>query len=248
MAFDNRNFSSALTNLLSKDFGRKSYFDVKFLTSMNTNGDIISKANFPRNLSLLCHNAELPGESLSVVRQKIYGVIEQFPLITHYSNITLSFYLTGSDYDEVRLSFLTWLTYITGRQETINVNGQRSSSTTYNVPYKDDITTRIEISHYSITGDLITKCWLIDAFPIQIGETPLSWADKDSAMSLNVVFAYTEYEYFFYGKDATEPNIPFFTSKSDSTIPITQISTTQIPQPTSTTNQTINPLPLSKII
>jgi len=206
-ALENEHYKSALQNLLSKDLGRESYFNVIF-GKHSKDGKLITD-NFSRNLVYLCHSAELPGESLATINQKIYGVIEQFPLITGYSNVTLSFYLTGSDYDEVRISFLSWLTYITGRQQSININDKFTSFTTYNTPYKDDITATIQINHYSIKGDLLTKCWLIDAFPIQISESRLNWANRDYAMSLNVTFAYTEYEYYFYGKDNSTSIQPF---------------------------------------
>jgi hypothetical protein len=186
------NYQAALHQLLKYDVGRSAYFDVSIptptrVTASDTNGIL----NVNREaLSYLCHSAELPGESLATVAQKIYGVVEKFPIMAAYNDITLSFYTYGNTIDQVRKTFLTWIALITGRNEVFG-----GGVSNYNVAYKDDFMCNPVISHYSATGEKILECTLINAFPIAIAQVPLSWSAENHAISFNVTFAYTEYEY-----------------------------------------------------
>jgi hypothetical protein len=173
------NYQEALRELGTFDVGRTAYFDVTIGKTPN------------KSLSYLCHTAELPGESVATVTQKIYGVVEKFPIMSAYNDVTLSFYTRGKDYDSVRDEFLNWIATATGRQELVDGNNMP----TYNVQYKSDIVRDIKISHYDMTGKELTVCDLFDAFPISISQTPLSWSAANQAVSLNITFAYTEYSY-----------------------------------------------------
>lgn len=177
-------YQDALGHLLQFDVGRSSYFEV-----------IIPKMMGPGSrIRFFCHSAELPGESTATVNQKIYGINEKFPVMTGYNDITLSFYTFGSSTDVVRSLFLEWSSFITGRAE---VYKGKLKPTTYNIPYKNKYVADIIISHYAIDGNPLLRVKLIDAFPIGINQTPLSWSAQNQAISLNVTFAYTEYQYEF---------------------------------------------------
>lgn len=176
-------YKRALTELLQYDIGRNAYFDVQLFPPKGV-------ALTTEPLQYLCHTAELPGESTATISRKIYGVVEKFPIMTGYNDITLSFYVRGSEFDVVRYNILKWLTYATGRGSALN-----SGETTYNVAYKQDIVSDIVITHYSVSGKKLTSCKLINAFPLAISETPLNWSMANQAMALNVTFAYTEYTY-----------------------------------------------------
>ena len=187
------NYQAALDQLLKYDVGRNAYFDVSIPkpSSLNT-GTLFSDLN-TKTLTYLCHSAELPGESIATVSQKIYGVVEKFPIMAGYNDISLSFYTPGSGIEEVRLAFLSWISLFTGRGEVLGITG-----TTYNVRYKDDIVSNPVITQYTSTGEKLLSCTLRDAFPISISQIPLSWSAANEAISFNVTFAYTEYEYEFF--------------------------------------------------
>ena len=180
------NFQQALSYMLEFDLGRTSYFQVDVF---GTNTE------FSRNSKFLCHSAELPGETSSLTTQKIYGVVQKFPLITAYNDITLSFLTHGSDSEKTRSAFLQWLSSITGRQEILKSSG---GGTTYNLKYKDSYAGSISITQFAITGEPILNCSLVDAFPIAINQSPLNWASPNNIQSLNVTFAFTEYQYSFF--------------------------------------------------
>jgi hypothetical protein len=184
-------YTQALSELLTYDVGRNAYFDVTFpkLPTIVKLPAIVPYKGKTSQLSYLCHSAELPGEYTTTVDQKIYGVVERFPIMTTYKDITLSFYTRGSDVDYVRMLFSHWITASTGR------NVDNASIRTYNVPYKADITTDLTINQYSVDGSRLLRCELIEAFPISIMEVPLSWSLANEAMSLNITFTYTEYQY-----------------------------------------------------
>lgn len=179
-------YQEALSYLLKYDVGRTSYFQVD-LFGARTNG-------FGKISRFLCHSAELPGETSGLTTQKIYGVVEKFPLITSYNDLTLSFLTHGSSQEHTRNSFLKWISYITGRNEILKGQG----STTYNMKYKDSYTGIIQITQYAITGEQLLKCELYDVFPVAINQSPLSWSSPNNIQSLNVTFAFTEYQYSFY--------------------------------------------------
>lgn len=180
-------YQNALRELLAYDVGRTAYFDV--FIPVREDGTVAVK--------YFCHSAELPGESTATVSQKIYGVTEKFSVMTGYNDITLSFYTYGSEVENIRKMFLSWITFITGRGESFKINGNVTQNTTYNVKYKSEYTKDIVITQYSIDGKPLLKVKLFGAFPVSINQVPLAWSAQNQAQSLNVTFAYTEYEYEF---------------------------------------------------
>lgn len=176
-------YQNALRELLAYDVGRTAYFDVF----------IPLRADGTSSVKYFCHAAELPGESTATVSQKIYGVTEKFSVMTGYNDITLSFYTYGSEVENIRKMFLSWITFITGRGESFKGSG----STTYNVKYKSEYTKDIVITQYAIDGKPLLKVKLFSAFPVAINQVPLDWSAQNQAQSLNITFAYTEYEYEF---------------------------------------------------
>jgi len=197
------NYQAALTQLLKYDVGRSAYFDVSIPSPTSISAsDCGSMFNVPTQaLTYLCHAAELPGESLATVSQKIYGVVEKFPIMATYNDITLSFYTYGIGTEQIRNTFMTWIATITGRGEVIGLGGLQSTTTptliptTYNVAYKDSFMCNPIITQYSSDGNPLLECELINAFPIAISQIPLSWSAQNEAISFNVTFAYTEYQY-----------------------------------------------------
>lgn len=195
------NYQAALDQLLKYDVGRSAYFDVSIPSPMSlTSTNSISYVD-TKTLTYLCHSAELPGESLATVSQKIYGVVEKFPIMAAYNDITLSFYTYGLGVEMVRKTFMTWIATITGRGEIIGL------TTNYNVAYKDDFVCNPVITHYSSDGSKILDCTLFNAFPIAISQIPLAWSAENQAISFNVTFAYTEYQYKMYDNGADSASI-----------------------------------------
>jgi len=188
-------YEKALRELLKYDIGRSAYFDVTIPSPTKlTNSATVKFSDVDtRIMSYLCHSAELPGEYTATVSQKIYGVVEKFPIMSGYEDITLSFYTYGLNIEEVRLTFMSWLSLITGRGDIVTGGKQ----TTYNVAYKSEFTSDIVITHYESTGKPILTCKLKEAYPIAIAQIPLAWSAENQAISFNVTFTYTEYEYDF---------------------------------------------------
>lgn len=176
-------YQDALRELLAHDVGRTAYFDVF----------IPVRSGGTSTVRFFCHSAELPGESTATVSQKIYGVTEKFSVMTGYNDITLSFYTYGSEVELIRKMFLSWITFITGRGESFKGSG----NTTYNVKYKSEYTQDIVITQYAVDGKPLLRVKLFSAFPVAINQVPLDWSAQNQAQSLNVTFAYTEYEYEF---------------------------------------------------
>ena len=204
-------YQAALAQLLKYDVGRSAYFDVYIPSPMSLKSTNSISYVDSRALSYLCHSAELPGESLATVSQKIYGVVEKFPIMAAYNDITLSFYTYGLGVEMVRKTFMTWIATITGRGEIVGLN------TNYNVAYKDDFVCDPVITHYSSDGSVLLTCKLINAFPIAISQIPLAWSADNQAISFNVTFAYTEYQYTMPDNSIDAPTQTFTQTLRDLT-------------------------------
>ena len=182
-----KKYQNALSELLKYDVGRNAYFDVQIPKL-----SYLFQAKYSSEpFVYLCHSAELPGETTKTVSQKIYGTVEQFPVMTAYKDITLSFYTRGVDVDDIRSFFLEWITYTTGRELLL----WKPHKTSYNVPYKDDIVTDIIVNQYDLVGSKLNSYTLLRAFPVVISETPLGWSLGNKAISLDVTFSFTEYSF-----------------------------------------------------
>jgi hypothetical protein len=202
------NMAEGIAELRKYDVGRTAYFKVEIFSQIppdqsSGNFTISGGSSSEKSLSFLCHSAELPGESTATVTQKIYGVTEKFSVMTGYNDITLAFYTRGSGVEITRKFFQKWISFITGRAETINYRGKKVQETTYNVQYKADYVGTVKITHFAITGDPLVEVTLYDAFPVSINQVPLSWSAQNEAQSLNVTFAYTEYSYNFLSVEGT---------------------------------------------
>jgi hypothetical protein len=183
-------YQDALHYLLKYDVGRTAYFDV----TIPSKGTEINN-----HIKFYCHSAELPGESTATVNQKIYGVNEKFAVMTGYNDVTLSFYTHGAGVEKTRSVFFDWISSTTGRNSLMKGSGaKQNSDVTYNVQYKKDYVRDIVITQYTIDGKPFVQVKLFDAFPIGINQVPLAWSAQNQAQSLNVTFAYTEYQYEFF--------------------------------------------------
>jgi hypothetical protein len=70
--------------------------------------------------------------------------------------------------------------------ESENGNG----AAPFEVAYKDDYATRIEIIAYNQAANEFIKYTLEEAYPINVGDVQMGWADTDSIARLPVTFNY----------------------------------------------------------
>lgn len=148
-----------------------------------------------QDIPFLCDSAVLPGVNLttSEIRQIGYGAIERRPDVPMFTELPLTFISTGDG--EVFKFFHRWI------QNVINIgtSDRASSSTTHNgaflyeTQYASNYRTTIHLYHYNEVGEQLMVYTFNDAYPIGIGDVPMSWSSTDEIVRLPVQFVYTNW-------------------------------------------------------
>lgn len=146
------------------------------------------------NIELLCNETTLPGNSLATheVRSDYMGVTEKMAYRRLYDDtIDMSFYVDKNYY--VIDFFDAWMDYITGKGISSPSNNYADRRTgfrmNYPIEYKSDIyLTKFEKDN----ADAALYYTFVEAFPIQVNSTPVSYAQSD-LLRLNVSFSYVRY-------------------------------------------------------
>ena len=138
----------------------------------------LSASNSPDRLDIMCCRVELPGKQFSATDAKTYGAIFQMPNVDVYSNITL-YFIIGRDMFE-RDFFDAWSYTI-----------QDPSSSDFN--YVNEYATTVDILQMDEYNNSNYGVRLFQAWPINIGELKLEYADMNSYHVLPVTFTYRKW-------------------------------------------------------
>jgi len=146
------------------------------------------------DLELLCHEASLPGTSLAThdVTADFPGVTEKMAYRRIYDEtLDLSFYV-DKKYNVIEF-FEGWIDYITG----VGINGSRSQYKStpigYRMSYPNQYKSSIYLTKFEKDlEDNQLRYTFVDAFPISINSTGVSYAESD-VMRYNVSFSYVRY-------------------------------------------------------
>lgn len=146
-----------------------------------------------------CEAAELPSRTFSIVEQQTYGPVERHPALTSYDPITLTF-MVSDDMSE-KYFFDLWMEAISVSSPLGAVTGAIGAGlqtfginlglgVRFDLEYRDNYTSTIEINQYDLNGKNSYKTYLIEAFPYTVNQLPLNWRDTDSYHRLSVGFYY----------------------------------------------------------
>jgi len=184
------------------DVARASRFKV-YITPKHLS--LAANAGVTEKLSFQCESAELPGRTLATFDARTYGPSIKYPYQTSYGDINLTFYCTGNPTGTTsqglweKRFFDAWMDKINRIPSRTPQNSSFGDPELFvyppawNMAYKDDYSSEIEIVHYDSDGDETYVVKLIDAFPIAVNQLSLSWAEE-SVLRLVVTFAYTRWE------------------------------------------------------
>lgn len=147
-----------------------------------------------------CEQAEFPARAFSLVDQKTYGPIEQFPVQNSYNRIPMVF-MCSDDMRE-KLFFDLWMETICPSHPSINYNtlNNGNGSVRFDFEYKSKYRSDVIIRQRDLNGNPSYSVALRDAFPVEVYSLPLSWRVTDDYHRLNVVFVY---RYFYPLTSAT---------------------------------------------
>ena len=195
----NRNINDfkALLNKLG-GVARTNMFDVqipipKILQGKTT---VNSSAVTAATVSLLCDTAVLPGVSFNTSEIKRYGfgALEKKPYLPTFADQTFTF--IGDNTGVVHGFFYKWMNGIVksdispANQVNVGYNGLSA----FEVEYKENYAVDIVITCYSETDQKIIVCTLRQAYPIFLGDVPLSWAENDQFMRVPVTFTFLNWD------------------------------------------------------
>lgn len=153
-------------------------------------------------LSLRADRVDMPGILFDSADVRRYGVGPQIKTptnATRFNEVTMSFVETRKG--EIYTLFNDWLQTIV---DFAGSAGSLSRSPTFLTGYKSEYAVDVQIKVFNNEGlnqnfqgapaGPVLELNLIDAFPISLGDTNLSWSNNNELFRTNVVFAYTNHQ------------------------------------------------------
>mgnify|MGYP007044003219 CR=1 FL=1 len=138
-------------------------------------------ARFFNDLTFLSDAAGIPGRGFQTIDSRVYGPMFKKPYVTQYNDINISIINRGLLHE--RRLFEIWQNYI-------------NPKTTYNFAFPREYATQVDIFNFEESGEASYVTSLIDAWPVNVNEIPLNWAD-DQVSRLIVTFTYKDYKTLF---------------------------------------------------
>lgn len=176
------NITNFISSFKNEELSRPCYFTVNIISPNSIN------SNIERNVVFRCESAELPGRTFSLVDQKTYGPIEQYPIQSAYNKSTLSFICSGNM--EEKVYFETWMNIISYSIPSYSKLPPKSVSVKFDFNYKKNYVTDIIINQHNLSGEIIYRSILVDAFPVECHSIPLNWSQANDYNRVIVTFAY----------------------------------------------------------
>lgn len=155
--------------------------------------------SFGRTLKFRCEATRLPGlqfASADGPPRLGYGPIERHPYNVNYEEISLTFIMDAKT--EVHKFFYDWCNCIfnfkgKGGTAAKENSGRANGAAVYEVGYKDQYSTDINIDVYKDTGVLAMTATLYKAFPMALPAIPMGWNDSD-IVKLTIPFSYLDFD------------------------------------------------------
>lgn len=192
-------YNNFLSEFRSRSFARTNLFEVTFNPPSIMAGDRLDSV-----IHLYADSVNIPGINLatSETRRYGYGPIEKKPYAPIFNDITISFLVDGTG--NIYKYFYKWLNRIVASDQY--VNGNKSSANgleAFEVEYKDNYKCQIGISTFDEAGNGVLTSQIVDAIPISLSDTSLSWGDNDQIMRISVTFTY--FQHVLISSESSEP-------------------------------------------
>jgi hypothetical protein len=157
-------------------------------------------------ISLRCESVQWPGVSfmtLDTPPRAGYGATELIPYAPIFEDVTLSFIVDKKS--KTHKFFFDWMNKIVNLESRgqTNLKGSQGKAPAYEVGFKKDYSTDINITMYRETGttenkDRVMTATLYGAFPKALPSFELNWGSENEVLRLNVQFAYTDHFIEYY--------------------------------------------------
>ncbi len=148
-----------------------------------------------RQFTFLCNSAALPGAQIlsSDHRRQGYGTFDRRPFGIQVTDIPLTFFVDNKGF--ILGFFQNWFNNIIYYGDPGDLSEQpHTKASLFEVNYSTNYTCTIEIATYDHIGQEIITYTLYEAFPIQMGDITVAWAETDSFSVLPVQFTFRTYK------------------------------------------------------
>jgi len=192
-------YGDFLGEFRNRSFARTNLFEVTLRPPLIMTGDRIDQV-----IHLYADSVNIPGLNFatSETRRYGYGPIEKKPYAPIFNDITISFLVDGTG--NIYKYFYKWMNRIVSSDQYVNGNTSSTNGLgAFEVEYKDDYKSQIAISTFDEAGNGVLTSQIIDAIPIGLSDTALSWSDNDQIMRLNMTFTY--FQHVLISSDNKEP-------------------------------------------
>lgn len=198
------NLQDFMTEVRSLGIQRANRFRVELDSpqSMSLGGFLGSFASMGRSrqISLRCQGANFPGIQLMTkddVLRYGYGPVDKTVHGALFGDITCFFLVDGKGL--IQDYFHKWQKACINFDSSEGIDSQDDNgAAAYEVAYKDDYTTTLEITQLDERNKKVIKCIAQKAFPISVGDMVLSWDANDQALLLPVTFSYRDHKLINY--------------------------------------------------
>ena len=198
MAQSGFNISTFKANLATNGVMRNN----KFLVRIPYPIGMINKSelsNTSRYLELWCESTNIPGVSLSTneIRRYGYGNIEKKPYVAINNDVNFSFISDGAS--AIWTFFQQWIRMIVNYDMRYGINAQKNNGVLagqkpFELGYKYEYVSDIEIIVFNETGKEILNVILREAYPTFVGDVQLNWGDTNNIARIPVTM--TVYDWY----------------------------------------------------
>lgn len=198
------NVSEFRSEIAKKDILRTNRYLVEFFLPTGLVGledsEILTQT--VRSMEFWVESATIPGTSMVThdIRRYGYGPLEKRPVAPMFMDCTMTV-LSDAQSDNWRF-FKRWQQLVTnfearegivGTQAPLRSNGNITNAAPYEVAYRTEYVSDVRIIAYDLEGNPAKIVVLREAFPINVGDIAVSWADNNSVMRFPVILSYLDF-------------------------------------------------------
>lgn len=165
----------------------------KFAVRFSVPRVLLGQVNDFREVQLFTDTVSHPGFLLAThdVRRWTYGPIEKRPWSPQFSQLQCSFYNTNDS--RVWGMFDEWMQKIIAHNAQFGINTSQNGGRVYEMEYKQEYATDILITVFDHAGEVAKQIMCREAFPTQMPDIGLAWADNNSIFKFPVIFDYLDW-------------------------------------------------------
>ena len=158
--------------------------------------------NTLRFMEYWCEISAQPGINFLTTdaRKYAFGPMQKRPYVTSFNDLSVTFYDDG--YGDNWRFFDDWNRLINNStlskdeniiDESDRNNAQAESMYPYELSYRDDYITDVMLKVYDNEGTVIKTIKFREMYPLNIADSPLSWADNNSLLRFTVNLTFLEW-------------------------------------------------------